>query len=99
MQGLERLEVDRFGLDDLDRRVLLTILDKFAGGPVGLNTLASALGEEKDTLEEIVEPYLMQIGFLERTPRGRTVTPRACEHLGRRPLGAGARASLFGDSP
>ena len=80
-ESLERLEVDKFGLDDLDRRILLTILDKYRGGPVGLNTLSASLGEEKDTLEEIYEPYLMQIGFLERTPRGRKVTQRACEHL------------------
>ena len=79
--SLERLEVDRYGLDDLDRRILLAILEKYRGGPVGLNTLAASLGEEKDTLEEIYEPYLMQIGFLERTPRGRKVTDRACEHL------------------
>lgn len=81
--SLERLEVDRYGLDDLDRRILLTILEKYRGGPVGLNTLSASLGEEKDTLEEIYEPYLLQIGFLERTPRGRKVTDRACEHLHR----------------
>ncbi len=81
--SLERLEVDRFGLDDLDRRILLAIIEKFAGGPVGLNTLAASISEEKDTVEEIYEPYLMQIGFLERTPRGRKVTRLACEHLGR----------------
>ncbi len=83
--SLERLEVDRYGLDDLDRRILLAIIEKFAGGPVGLNTLAASISEEKDTVEEIYEPYLMQIGFLERTPRGRKVTRLACEHLGRRP--------------
>jgi holliday junction DNA helicase RuvB len=82
-ESLERLEVDQYGLDDLDRRILLTILDKYRGGPVGLNTLSASLGEEKDTLEEIYEPYLLQIGFLERTPRGRRVTERACEHLHR----------------
>jgi Holliday junction DNA helicase RuvB len=81
--SLERLEVDRYGLDDLDRRILLAIIEKFAGGPVGLNTLAASISEEKDTVEEIYEPYLMQIGFLERTPRGRKVTRLACEHLGR----------------
>jgi Holliday junction DNA helicase RuvB len=79
--ALERLEVDRFGLDEVDRRLLLTILDKFDGGPVGLNTLSAAIGEDRDTLEEIYEPYLLQIGFLDRTPRGRRTTRRAREHL------------------
>ncbi len=79
---LERLEVDRYGLDQLDRKILLTIQEKFDGGPVGLNTIAAVLGEERDTIEEIYEPYLMQIGFLDRTSRGRRITPRALEHLG-----------------
>jgi len=78
---LERLEVDRYGLDRLDRKILLTIHEKFAGGPVGVNTIAAALGEEPDTIEELYEPYLMQIGFLDRTARGRRITPRAREHL------------------
>ena len=78
---LERLEVDRFGLDRLDRKILMTIHEKFDGGPVGLSTLAAAIGEEPDTLEEIYEPYLMQIGFLDRTSRGRRITRRALEHL------------------
>ena len=78
---LERLEVDRFGLDQLDRKILLTIQEKFEGGPVGVNTIAAALGEERDTIEELYEPYLMQIGFLDRTSRGRRVTDRALEHL------------------
>ncbi len=78
---LERLEVDRYGLDETDRRLLLTIHDKFDGGPVGLNTLAAAIGEETDTLEEIYEPYLLQIGFLDRTARGRRITRRARAHL------------------
>ena len=85
---LERLEVDRFGLDPLDRKILLTIHDKFDDGPVGINTIAAALGEERDTIEELYEPYLMQIGFLDRTSRGRRITPRAIEHLG-----LGSRAS------
>jgi holliday junction DNA helicase RuvB len=88
---LERLEVDKYGLDQLDRKILLTILEKFDGGPVGLTTIAAALGEEPDTLEEIYEPYLMQIGFLDRTPRGRRITPRALEHLGARSRGPGQR--------
>jgi len=79
---LERLEVDRYGLDPLDRKILLTIHEKFDGGPVGVNTIAAALGEERDTIEELYEPYLMQIGFLDRTSRGRRITPRAVEHLG-----------------
>ncbi len=83
-RSLERLQVDRFGLDEVDRRLLETILYKFDGGPVGLATLAAAIGEDRGTLEEIYEPYLMQIGFLDRTPRGRRVTRRGREHLGGR---------------
>jgi len=79
--ALERLEVDRFGLDQVDRRMLLTILEKFDGGPVGLATVAAAVGEDAGTVEEIYEPYLLQIGFLDRTPRGRRATRRAREHL------------------
>jgi len=91
---LERLEVDLYGLDRLDRRILLTIHEKFDGGPVGLATIAAALGEEADTIEEIYEPYLMQIGFLDRTARGRRVTPRALEHLKISPSGR-TRDGLF----
>jgi len=80
--ALERLQVDRYGLDAVDRRLLLTILDKFDGGPVGLATLSAAIGEDRGTLEEIYEPYLLQIGFLDRTARGRRTTRRAREHLG-----------------
>jgi len=97
--GLARLEIDDLGLDELDRRILLTILDKFGGGPVGLNTLAASLGEEKDTLEEIYEPYLLQIGFLMRTPRGRRVTERACAHLGRSLPGKVPKKGLFDPKP
>jgi Holliday junction DNA helicase RuvB len=82
VRALERLQVDQFGLDEVDRRLLETILHKFDGGPVGLATLAAAVGEDRGTLEEIYEPYLMQIGFLDRTPRGRRATRRAREHLG-----------------
>lgn len=81
-RALERLEVDRFGLDETDRRILTTILEKFDGGPVGLSTLSAALGEDSGTIEEIYEPFLLQIGFLDRTPKGRRVTRRAREHLG-----------------
>jgi len=81
--GLEALEVDERGLDDMDKRILVTIIDKFAGGPVGIGTLATAVGEEEDTIEEVYEPYLVQEGFLERTPRGREVTELARRHFGR----------------
>ncbi|MBF0627020.1 MAG: Holliday junction branch migration DNA helicase RuvB [Magnetococcales bacterium] len=84
--ALNLLEVDGLGLDAMDRRLLLTILDKFGGGPVGLDTLSAALGETRDAIEEVIEPYLVQQGFLDRTPRGRRVTPAACRHLGRTPL-------------
>ena len=83
VSALERLQVDRYGLDEVDRRLLGTILNKFDGGPVGLATLAAAIGEDRGTLEEIYEPYLLQIGFLDRTPRGRRTTRRARRHLGR----------------
>ena len=81
--ALDLLEVDHEGLDRLDREILRTICEKFAGGPVGLSTLAVAVGEEQDTIEDVYEPYLLQRGFLERTPRGRAATKRAYEHLGR----------------
>ena len=75
------MEVDTFGLDEVDRKLLMTIIGKFDGGPVGLGTLSAAISEEKDAIEEIYEPYLLQIGFLNRTPRGRTATRLAYEHL------------------
>jgi Holliday junction DNA helicase RuvB len=80
-QALELLEVDTLGLDDLDRRVLFTIIEKFGGGPVGLDTIAAAISEESDTIMDVVEPYLLQLGFLQRTPRGRLATPLAYQHL------------------
>ncbi len=83
--ALNRLEVDALGLDSIDRRVLATIIRNYAGGPVGLETLAAAVGEEAVTLEDMCEPYLMQIGFLSKTPRGRVVTALAYRHLGLRP--------------
>jgi Holliday junction DNA helicase RuvB len=79
--ALEMLEVDRLGLDEIDRRVLHTIIDKFDGGPVGIETLAAATSEETDTIMDVYEPYLIQLGFLQRTPRGRVATRRAYEHL------------------
>ena len=81
-EALELLNVDTKGLDDLDRRVLHTIILKFGGGPVGLDTIAAAVSEESDTIMDVIEPYLLRLGFLDRTPRGRVVTPRAYEHLG-----------------
>lgn len=81
--ALNLLNVDRFGLDDMDRRIMLTIIDKFQGGPIGLETLATVVCEEKNTLEDVYEPYLIQSGFLTRTPRGRVATQTAYEHFGR----------------
>ena len=83
-EALKLLEVDDRGLDKMDRKILLTISEKFNGGPVGLETLAVAVNEEKDTIEDVYEPYLIQRGFLDRTPRGRKVTPLALEHLGKK---------------
>ena len=80
--ALNRMEVDTYGLDEMDRKLLVTIIEKFDGGPVGLGTLCAALHEEKDSIEEIIEPYLLQIGFLNRTPRGRMATRLAYEHFG-----------------
>ena len=81
--ALEALNIDRYGLDETDNKILLTIIDKFKGGPVGLTTIATALGEDPGTVEEVYEPYLIQQGFLKRTPRGREVTELAFKHLGR----------------
>lgn len=81
-KALSSLEIDKLGLDNIDRTMLEAIIKKFAGGPVGVETLASAIGEDIDTIEDVYEPYLMQIGFLNRTPRGRTATPDAYKHLG-----------------
>jgi len=81
-KALQMLEVDQHGFDEIDRKLLLTIIEKYQGGPVGVNTLAAALAEEPDAIEEIYEPFLIQIGFLNRTPRGRTVTRLAYEHFG-----------------
>lgn len=83
--ALDALNVDKYGLDEMDNRILLTIIDKFKGGPVGVNTIATAVGEDPGTLEEVYEPYLIQEGFLMRTPRGREVTPQTYRHLGRVP--------------
>jgi Holliday junction DNA helicase RuvB len=82
LDALGRLEVDEIGLDDIDRQVLHCIIDKFDGGPVGLDTVAASISEESDTIEDVYEPFLLQLGFLDRTPRGRVATRRAYEHLG-----------------
>jgi Holliday junction DNA helicase RuvB len=92
--ALGMLDVDEYGLDDLDRKLLLTIIDKYGGGPVGLNTLAASVSEEADAIEDVYEPFLMQIGFLNRTPRGRMATELAYKHLGRTP--ASGATPLFG---
>jgi len=81
--GLEALNIDRYGLDEIDNKILLTIIDKFRGGPVGINTIATAIGEDGGTVEEVYEPFLIKEGFIKRTPRGREVTELAYSHLGR----------------
>ena len=81
-RALQLLEVDEHGFDEIDRRLLRTIIDKFGGGPVGVNSLAAAISEERDAIEDIYEPFLIQIGFLDRTPRGRVATARAYEYFG-----------------
>lgn len=93
-EALKMLEVDGSGLDKMDRRLLAAIIEKFRGGPVGLDTLAAALSEEKDTIEDVLEPFLIQEGFLQRTPRGRVATPRSYTHLGIRPP-ANAQGDFF----
>ncbi|MDT8442775.1 MAG: Holliday junction branch migration DNA helicase RuvB [Desulfuromonadales bacterium] len=94
-QALVRLEVDQQGFDQMDRLLLETIIDKFSGGPVGLDTLAAAIGEEKDTIEDVIEPFLLQQGFINRTPRGRVATHQAYSHLGRIPGTATETGPLF----
>lgn len=91
--ALDLLEVDPLGLDEVDQKIMLTILEKYGGGPVGVNTIAASTDEEPDTIEEVYEPYLIQLGFLDRTPRGRMATPRAFEHFKITRLGPGP---LFG---
>jgi len=93
--ALKALSVDEYGLDDMDNRILLAIIEKFKGGPVGLTTIATAVGEEPGTLEEVYEPFLIQEGFLKRTPRGREVTHKAYEHLGKLPDSRAGEQFLF----
>jgi Holliday junction DNA helicase RuvB len=94
-RALDLLEVDRHGLDEIDQKIMLTVLEKYSGGPVGISTIAASIDEEADTIEEVYEPYLMQLGFLDRTPRGRMATERAFEYfkVARRPRGM--QNSLF----
>jgi len=91
-EALQMLEVDRIGLDKMDTMLLLTLIDKFAGGPVGVETLAAAIGEEKDTIEDVYEPFLIQAGLIQRTPRGRMATSRTYDHFGRKQERAAADA-------
>lgn len=95
VSALNLLEIDGLGLDDLDRRVLLTIIEKFGGGPVGLDTIGASISEESDTIMDVVEPYLLQLGFLERTARGRMATPLAYKHLGLPLKSDGSQPGLF----
>jgi Holliday junction DNA helicase RuvB len=90
--ALDALNVDEEGLDEMDTRILKTIIDKFKGGPVGLTTIATAIGEDSGTIEEVYEPYLIQEGFMTRTPRGREVTDKAYKHLG---IGPSYKNKLF----
>ena len=94
--ALKALNVDQHGLDEMDNRILSTIIDKFKGGPVGITTLATAVGEETGTLEEVYEPFLIQEGFIMRTPRGREATEKAYKHLGKVPHKGGTQHGLFG---
>ncbi len=93
--ALKALNVDEHGLDEMDNRILAAIIDKFKGGPVGLTTIATAVGEESGTIEEVYEPFLIQEGFLQRTPRGREATLKAYNHLGREPIQRGGSPTLF----
>ena len=79
------MNIDQYGLDEIDNKILLTIIDKFKGGPVGITTIATAIGEDSGTVEEVYEPYLIMEGFIKRTPRGRMVTELAYQHFGRNP--------------
>lgn len=93
--ALDLLEVDRFGLDEIDHKIMLTILEKYGGGPVGINTIAASIDEQADTIEEVYEPYLMQLGFIDRTPRGRMGTDRAFEYFQIPRRGGSAQNLLF----
>jgi Holliday junction DNA helicase RuvB len=94
-QALQLLDVDMFGLDDMDARILKTIIEKFDGGPVGVNTIAAAIAEDPITIEEVYEPFLVQNGFLQRSPRGRVATPQAYRHFGYTPPSQSGQTALF----
>jgi Holliday junction DNA helicase RuvB len=94
-RALDLLEVDRFGLDEIDQKIMQTVLEKYSGGPVGLNTIAASIDEEPDTIEEVYEPYLIQLGFLDRTPRGRVATDRAFDYFQIARRMRGAQNTLF----
>ncbi|MFM7815203.1 MAG: Holliday junction DNA helicase RuvB C-terminal domain-containing protein, partial [Flavobacteriales bacterium] len=95
--ALDALQVDHHGLDEMDNRILSAIIDKFKGGPVGISTIATAVGEEQGTLEEVYEPFLIQEGFIMRTPRGREATDKAYKHLGKVPHKGGTnQQNIFG---
>jgi Holliday junction DNA helicase RuvB len=94
-KALNLLEVDRFGLDEIDQKIMLTVLEKYGGGPVGLSTIAASIDEEPGTIEEVYEPYLMQLGFLDRTPRGRMGTERGFEYFGIARRARGSQSTLF----
>ena len=93
--ALEALNIDTFGLDQIDNKLLTTIIDKFRGGPVGLNTIATAMGEDAGTIEDVYEPYLIKEGFIKRTPRGREATELAYKHLGKTILSPDGQQSMF----
>jgi holliday junction DNA helicase RuvB len=96
MAALDMLEVDRYGLDEIDQKIMMTVLEKYRGGPVGLNTIAASIDEEPATIEEVYEPYLLQLGFLDRTPRGRIATDRAFDYFGVvRRMGGSLQTGLF----
>jgi Holliday junction DNA helicase RuvB len=96
--ALLRMEVDREGLDMMDRKILRVLLEKFGGGPVGVETISASVSEERDTIEDVYEPFLIQRGFLKRTPRGRVATPAAWKHLGIAIPKTSAQEELFGET-
>jgi Holliday junction DNA helicase RuvB len=95
-RALDLLEVDPYGLDEIDQKIMRTVLEKYGGGPVGVNTIAASIDEEADTIEEVYEPYLMQLGFLDRTSRGRMATERAFDYFQVPRRMGGAQKTLFG---
>jgi Holliday junction DNA helicase RuvB len=96
--ALKMLDVDTLGLDIMDRKLMLAVLEKFNGGPVGIDNLAAAIGEARDTIEDVLEPFLIQQGYLQRTPRGRVATPAAYRHFGLNAPAAAANGDLWQES-